>query len=133
MSSADCIREEGRRREYPDLLQADLQRYGASTAGMEIFCLLLATHPLVPPPPNLSHIVKYARLLSRPFQRHASAAEIREAANANLALYIRADVAIASGAIPAGEAFGVPVEILWWLYGPFVAPGRMAILRGGAA
>ena len=133
MSSADCTREDGRRREYPDLLQKDLQRYATSRAGLEIFCLLLATHPLVPPPSSLGHVVKYSRLLSGAFRLHASAAAIREAAHANLTSFIREEVLLATGSIDAGEAFGLPVELLWWLYGPFAVPDRLTILRSGAA
>ena len=133
MCSADCTREDGLRREYPERLHMDLQRYATSRSGLEIFCLLLATHPLVPPPPHLGHIVKYSRLLTGAFRTHTSAAGIREAANANLASHIREEVLLAAASIDAGEAFGVPVELLWWLYGPFVVPNSLTILRTGAA
>jgi hypothetical protein len=74
MSTADCTREEGLRREYPDLLHADLQRYATcGFAGLQVFSLLLGTHLLAPPPKHLTGIVKYRRLLSQAFRTLTSA------------------------------------------------------------
>jgi hypothetical protein len=51
VATADCTRESGQRREYADLLQAVLHRYAALTCEpFDIYCLLLGTHPLQPPP-----------------------------------------------------------------------------------
>jgi hypothetical protein len=130
MSTADCTREKGLRREYPDLLQADLQGYAAcGPQAVEVFTLLLGTHLLAPPPKHLRNVVKYWRLLSQAFRRRLSAAAIRQAADDNLGCFLRPEKCLTSGLVADGSAFGVPVELLWWLYGPFPCVGELAILR----
>ncbi|HEV2085013.1 MAG TPA: hypothetical protein VGR09_08015 [Gemmatimonadales bacterium] len=130
MCTADCTREEGLRREYPDLLRADLQRYAAcGIDGLQVFSLLLGTHLLVPPAKHLTSVVKYRRLLTHAFHTHLTAEAIRQAADDNLERFLRPETRLTSGLITGGSAFGVPVELLWWLYGPFPCSGELAILR----
>jgi hypothetical protein len=36
------------------------------------------------------------------------------------------------GKLSAGTAYGIPVDLMWWLYGPFGGKAGWAILRTGA-
>jgi hypothetical protein len=134
MATADCTRTEGKRREYPDALQADLDRYAdLACEPLEVYCLLLGMHPLQPPPRHLGHAIKYSALLSGAFRRHAGEEAIRRAAQENLDRFLRDDVQLARGSVEGGTAFGIRVDVLWWLYGPFTCPGELRILNGSAS
>lgn len=130
MVVADCVRPEPTRRQYALKLQRDLNRYANARASQAaIYCLLLGVHPLEKIPANLGHVVKYSRLLNAAFGWFPSAAETYSAADRNLRGYLRKDVGLQAGAVPAGEAFGVPVEVRWWQLGPFRAPDNLRVLR----
>lgn len=130
MAVADCTRAEPRRREYADLLQRDLTRYSYSAfPTAEIYSLLLGVHPLARLPTELRRVVKYVGLLNSAFGLLHSADKIYAEANRNLRGYLLNDVIVGAGAFDAGAAFGIPVEVRWWLFGPFHAPHELQILR----
>jgi hypothetical protein len=131
MYSGDCVGRDRRQRSYPMLLDKDLRRFVTTYARPQIYCLLLATHPLSAPSPALGKVVKYPRLVRRAFDLLGTAEHIRETATAYLDSHIQQNTRLASSSIDAGKAFGVQVEILWWLYGPFMAPEQLSILRSG--
>ncbi len=134
MYTADCTRRGGLDRQYPDLLDADLRRYGALTVGgLKVYSLLLGTHLLSAPPRTLKRVIKYSNMIGQAFKAHTSAEEIRAVAEKNLAAFVRPEVRIAGGAIKAGTAFELEVEVMWWLYGPFGGNEGWEILRSGAA
>lgn len=139
MASFDCTREGPRQREYPDLLQRDLDRYSlADLPATDIFCFLSATHLLDSPEAKISGVIKYAAGFRSAFARLQTEALIRETAEHNLRACLTAEAA-AKGVVRGGRAFGVRVELLWWLYGPFRTPGnlqicaRQRIVDGGTA
>jgi hypothetical protein len=78
---------------------------------------------------QLHHVIKYSGLLGGAFRIHRTEQMIREVAEKNLASFLQADTRLASGVIGAGAAYGIDVELLWWLYGPFRCPGPLTILR----
>jgi hypothetical protein len=134
MAVADCTRAEPRRREYADLLQRDLKRYKNSPLpAADIYSLLLGVHPLTPLPTELRKVVKYLALLNSAFRRHRSPERIFAEADRNLRSYLRDNAIVGMGTFPGGAAFGVPVEVRWWLFGPFRAPRNLIILREHAA
>jgi hypothetical protein len=117
MYTADCTREGGLRREYSDLLDADLKRYdGITAASLQVYCLLFGTHPLAPPPPGLKRVVKYSQLLVQSFKTHHTGPAILKIVEANLGRFLRPESRFATGKLSAGVAFGIPVELWWWLY-----------------
>ena len=133
MAVADCTRTEPKRREYAERMEQDLEKYrNAPLPGAEIFCLLFGVHPLSRIPSELV-VVKYLSLLNSAYTRLGSAECIYEDADRNLQSYLRDGLLIASGVLEGGVAFGIPVEIRWWCYGPFRSPSELAILRGNAA
>ena len=132
MYTADCTRRGGFDRQYPDLLNADLHRYGTLRAGeLRVYSLLLGTHLLSAPPRTLSRVIKYPTMIGQAFKAHNDAKGIRTVAEKNLASFIRSEVRIADGTIEAGMAFGVEVDVMWWLYGPFGGSQGWEILRQG--
>ena len=134
MAAADCTRAEPRRREYADHLQRDLARYAsAPLPAADIYCVLLGIHPLALLPSELRPVVKYHGLLNGAFKRLQTPDRIRAEADTSLRGYLRVDTVIGSGAFEGGVAFGIPVEVLWWCFGPFRTPAGLSILRGHAA
>jgi hypothetical protein len=128
MATFDCTREAGQRREYPDLLQRDLQRYEClGDSCPQVFCILFATHLRRPPAPELQHIVKYHSRLRRAFSADKTDADIRDIVDGNLAKYLVKPTRFDK--IKAGEAFGIEVEVLWWLFAPVLGPSGMTILK----
>lgn len=89
MVSADCIREHGMRHEYSDAMQRDLHRYtGVAAGAAEVYCLLIAVHPLRSPPGDRA--IKYHRLLRSAFTMHGTADAIRHSVDVNLGrLFVR--------------------------------------------
>jgi hypothetical protein len=134
MYTADCMKGRGLGPDYPNRMHADLQRYaGTESAVLQVFTLLLATHPGTQIPKSLQRLVKYSGLVNRGFQTHTSAAELERIAGEYLNSKISAEVRVANGKLDAGTAFDIPVDLLWWLYGPFSGQAGWAILRSGAA
>ena len=129
MYSFDSAAHSRKDREYPRRLQADLGRFSNATfPGVPIFSLLLATHPEAPLPLSPPGVFKYTSGVNAAL-RCATADEVRHKAEKSISAQVRSDVAASSGSFSGGSAFGVPVSILWWLFGPFEAPGRLQLLR----
>ena len=133
MYTADCVKGRGLGPEYPRRMHADLQRYaGTQSEVLQVFALLLATHPGAQVPKSLSRVIKYSGLVNRGFQIHTSPSELERIAGESLKSEISTEVIVATGKLDAGTAFDIPVELLWWLYGPFSGRAGWAILRNGA-
>lgn len=131
MMVADCVRPEPIRRQYADAMQRDLDRFlAASLPHAAAYCLLLGVHPTERVPAGLKVAIKYSRPINRAFGKFASAAAIFLEADRHLRSYLREDVELQAGWVDAGEAFGVPVEVRWWLFGPFGSSHGLRILRG---
>lgn len=134
MYTADCIQGRGRGPRYPQRLDADLQRYVATQTGeLQVFSLLLATHPRAKASAELRKVIKYSPLLNRAFKTHGDAEAIERVAQEVLGVAMRSEMRVAAGKLSAGTAYGIPVELMWWLYGPFGGKAGWAILRTGAA
>lgn len=130
MVSFDCTRDGSKQSEYPRLVQKDLDRLaGTPLPGAQVFCLLLASHPLNPIPTSARNVFKYTRDINRAFDRFGSAPRVREVCDTNLRRYLVPSMSIVDGCVPGGCAYGVRVELLWWLMGPFTTTGDLRILR----
>jgi hypothetical protein len=130
MASFDCTRDGTMQREYPNALQSDLDRYAnADLPDADIFCLLLSSHPLSLLPRQLAGVVKYVTGFNRAFDRFGTASEIRAVSERNLLKCTRQDKLKASGSFEGGSAYGVSIELLWWLFGPFRSSADLHILR----
>ena len=130
MTVADCARPEPKRREYAALLQRDLNRYQhAPLPHAAIYCLLLGVHPLSRVPTELRAVIKYLSLLNGAYKKFATAEKIYEEADGNLRGYLHELVGVDAGTFDGGRAFGVHVEVRWWIFGPFHTPAGLSFLR----
>ena len=101
-------------------------------SAAQLFVLVVATHPLSVIGPDLAQVAKYWPAPSRAITRMGSANEVGRRANDNLAPKLRELGAVHAGTIEAGEAYGVPLQLRYWLVGPIdrtqsnvaPAPGR---------
>ena len=101
---------------YPELLLQDVQkiapRCGANT---EVFTLLLATHPYAAPDTRYRDAVKYYSDVVR----YAKMGISLEQAEAEISKRLVGHPRAATGEIRGGNAFGVPVSVAYWLFGPY--------------
>ena len=130
MASFDCVRPMlNQQREYPERLQKDLDRYSKiKLPSTEIYSLLLATHPLNKVP-DRKEVIKYIDGFNKAFDVHTCADTIRHLAEKNLFRDIRRAELCESGVLHGGTAYGVRVELLWWLFGPFAAGRKIKLLK----
>ncbi len=126
MGSFDPIRRGEVARQFPNALQRDLNRFQNFNNQTQIYSLLLAVHPLVEIHQDLRPVVSYISGVRTAFQRHRNEQEIYDAC-CN-ALNVMITPAIGNGRVAAGTAFGVGVEMLWWLYGPFAGPENLQLV-----
>lgn len=112
-------------------LQKDLNRYAVSRIDCSIYCLLIAARPLERPPDTLRpNVIKYLKESQRKFKTYGDAPKIESHIRQTLAKSLLSSrLELATDRIAGGIAFGVPVELLWWLYGPFRPPSQLTILR----
>ncbi len=129
MGTSDCTRPGNRGTEYPGLLQRDLDRFKGKEVDSDIFSLLLAVHPKREIPRDLKKIVKYASGMNTALRTPGGEAGVRARCQENLKNSLIPGVPCHSDFIPGGCAFGIEVDVLWWLFGPFSAPGNLQILR----
>jgi hypothetical protein len=85
-------------------------------AEAEVYALLLVTHPETTPS-GLEHVIKYYR----PIVRSASAgmSMVRSSAVAAIVKAFSGAPLAVHDTWPAGSAFGIPVSIDYWLFGPY--------------
>jgi hypothetical protein len=128
MYSFDPTRNSATNTRFVERMQSDLDRLTeAALAAVPIYCLLLATHPLTPVPERLHHGIKYPRKINSAFDRIGSESQIRELADRKVREAAVPGSICAAGTEQAGTSFGIPVELLWWLFGPFHSPDNLTV------
>lgn len=106
--------------QYPNKVDADISKFlrffGTATEQQQpvLYSLLLATHPHVLPPRELDGIIKYNSEIQRysPLVTNALLGRVRE--------YFGNHPQCANGVLYGGVAFGVPVSVYYWLFGPYL-------------
>lgn len=104
--------------EYQDALRDDYtkcRRKGIT--GGQIFTLLVATHPHGEPTVAAEGVIKYAHKIRRSLAKYGSHEAVAKANAAKIESWRRAEV-LDQGRLNGGEAFGVPVSVYYWLFGP---------------
>lgn len=83
----------------------------------EVFALAIVTHPLVVgrTPPG---VIKYEPGVAHALMTHGTAAKVLELADENLRTGMASLGPVHSGAIDAGQAMNVDVQLVWYLIGP---------------
>jgi len=127
MYSFDTTRHGRARREYASAMQRDLDRYAESELGdTAIYCLLLCTHPHSRVPSELEAVVKYSAGINTAFSRFDCQETVRQQAINGLFETVESGHLAGEGEFEGGAAFGIRVDLLWWLFGPF---GKSTNLR----
>jgi hypothetical protein len=90
----------------------------AANDDTEIYALLLATHPHNVP--EHSDAIKYYKSIQNMYKSNENEATHRTNAVNNVSNLQLNNRINASGSITCEKAFGVNVDVLWWLYGPFL-------------
>jgi len=104
-------------------------------SSAEIYALLLVTHPRGGCGETLDAVVKYRAGIQRGAKRGIERVREEAAAAVSKAFY-DFRLITTGGSLDAGTAFGVPVSIDYYLFGPFPAPKpeeSRAAVRGGPA
>ena len=99
---------------FPSAVARDVAKLGrhASSSGSHqpiTFTLLLATHLHEQPPKHLDCAIKYSKGIRRYWPPS------REEALSQVDLHFPPTGEIARGELHAGQAFGIPVSVLYWL------------------
>lgn len=106
---------------YPEKVERDLEKLRAIEglpSAAQLFALVLATHPTTLIDRELKQVAKYWPGISKAVRelRHPDAVE--EEAKLNLESRLRRLGPTYPGKMRAGEAYGVPVDVHYWLVGP---------------
>ena len=103
-------------RDYVERVEKDLVKARGLTASGEVYAILLATHPTSRYPNQLKGVAKYYFGVNRAFtSNNEDQLDIRVKADKRLRRRI-GDSRIADfGSLDGGKAFGVGVDVLYWL------------------
>lgn len=113
---------------YVDRMQSDLDRlHGADLGKAQVYCLMLATHARAPVPDSAMSTVKYAGKINSCLVANGGEAKVREIANHKLRAAVMPGSVLKAGSFQGGHAFGIEVEALWWLLGPFPCDGDLRL------
>jgi hypothetical protein len=88
-----------------------------AVSGAEVYALLLVTHPQANCGPELDGVIKYRRAIER--AARAGIPVVRENARRAIATAFADQPLADHDALAAGVAFGIPVSIDYWLFGPY--------------
>ena len=94
-----------------------LKALAKAVQGTEVYLLLLVTHPQAHCETWLDEVVKYRRRIERAAVRGIQ--RVREEAAGNIAKAFVGEPVALRTTLPAGTAFGIPVCIDFWLFGPY--------------
>jgi hypothetical protein len=106
---------------YPAKVDRDvekLRRLKNVPMETQFFALVLATHPTGAIDPALGQIAKYSPGVRKAIEAHGDAAAVAAAARSFLQSRLESLGPIHTGEIPAGEAYGIGVEVHFSLLGP---------------
>lgn len=103
-------------RDYVERVEKDLLKARSLTASGEVYAILLATHPTSRYPNHLKGVAKYYFGVNRAFtSNNEDQSEIRAKADERLRRKIGDNRIADFGSLDGGKAFGVGVDVLYWL------------------
>jgi hypothetical protein len=119
MYSFDAMNEASDLANFREEVRRDVRKALAlAVQGTEIFSLLLVTHPQGHCDPSLDDVVKYLPRIERTAVRGIQ--RVREEAAGNIAKAFVGEPVALRDTLSAGTAFGIPVSIDYWLFGPYI-------------
>lgn len=97
-------------------------------AAEAVYSLLLATHPGGQVPAALRRVIKYDGGINSAIRRHGSTQLVANAHLASMKLALRYRNLVASGNLRGGDAYGMPVDVFYWLVrDPGPRPAAMSV------
>jgi hypothetical protein len=117
----DLVGEDAWVRRYPEMVQRDLEKLRLTKdlpSEAQLFSLILATHPTASINPGLQQVAKYSPGVSKAVAALGDADAVAHEADRTLRSHLGHLGAIHHDEINAGEAYGVPLAIHYWLVGP---------------
>lgn len=107
---------------YPAMVEHDIRKLRAVSnlqPETQLFALMLVNHPGGPVGSDLKQIAKYSPGMAKAVKvANGDAHTVAEQARHYLDARLKAMGPVRSGEIRAGEAYGVPLDIQFWLVGP---------------
>jgi hypothetical protein len=120
MYSFDASEVASKRSQYIKLLYEDVSKaMKVATENTQIFFLLLVTHPHSYPPSSYSSVVKYWSQIRKSLTPPRTAQQTWRETSDYLSEHLPNDIESHHRLWNAGTAFGVKVEVGYWLLGPW--------------
>ena len=106
--------------EYKKLIERDIEKaLGIASTSTEIYAFLSATHACSLVPQDLYGVIKYAHYINSAIE--AGIDDIHAKCEENVLQWPVASKLAWSGKLTSGEAMGLSVSVLGWLFGPYFA------------
>ncbi len=122
------IRNGGTNQKFVTRMQSDLSRLRpANLPEVAVYTLMLATNPRSPIPESLFSLMKKPKAINSALSKLNGHERLAEFTVDRMSALTAKSTRAAEGSLDAGEAYGVGVDILWWLFGPFSAPAHLQI------
>lgn len=106
---------------YPEKVERDLlklREIDGIPGAAHLFGLILATHPTNPIDGELAQVAKYSRGIAKAVREMRDPDAVEKEARRNLRSRLGKLGPIHEGKLRAGTAYGVQLEVLYWLLGP---------------
>jgi hypothetical protein len=132
----DLVGEDAWIRRYPDKVERDVEKLRAIKdlpSDTQLFGLILATHPTAAVGSDLKQVAKYLPGISKAVAALGDAQAVAREAERSLRSRLDHLGAIHQGEIRAGQAYGVPLVISYWLLGPIGHAGGGGAGNGAIA
>lgn len=98
------------------LLQKDENKaFKLANVDTKIYTVLFVTHPLVSIPTDFERIVKYLPGINGAFSKLGSADAVAEIAKQRIREKLRGKRIASEGVLPGGSAFGIGVDVMYWV------------------
>lgn len=112
----DAINVEGYYKKQINYLQADEEKASKlASKDTDIYTVLFVTHPVSSIPYHLEGVAKYHPGINGAFNKHQNANNIKKVAVERIKAELKGKNLIAEGILKAGSAFGIEIEIIYWI------------------
>lgn len=115
MYTFDAVNDPLQVERYGDAMTNDEVKARQLSPDADVLTVLLVTNPQNEIPVSLKRVVKYDRGINAMIRRYGSPEAVRQRAVESLGIYLANRNVIAQGSFAVGSAFGVSVEILYWV------------------
>lgn len=126
------LRNNAQNEKYVDRMQSDLDRLASAELGRaEVFTLMFAANPREPIPDDLWTVVKKPREINSALKKLGGHQAVADFTLSRMSELTVPRALAGAGVLDAGEAYGIGVDILWWIFGPFSSLGGLQLCAKG--